>query len=81
VGLDNQQIKKTGNSIYQDFARNRRQYQVSNATLIDILNHVINDPADIVQTHWSQQFNVVSAIVFFNKLPYMNPVNAGTGTD
>ena len=69
------QIKKTGNSIYQDFARNRRQYQVSNATLIDILNHVINDPADIVQTHWSQQFNVVSAIVFFNKLPYMNPVN------
>ena len=69
------QIRKTENSIYQDFTHNRRQYQVANATLTDILSHVINDPADIVRTHWSQQFNLISAIAFFNKLPYMNPIN------
>ncbi len=69
------QTQQLENSIYQDFARNHRQYHVANASLSDILNHVINNPTDIVRAHWFQRFNVISTIAFFNKLPYVNSVN------
>jgi MscS family membrane protein len=61
--------------IFSELKNNLRVFRQVNATYVDLLKFVINNPRQIASTHWFQEFSLLSVISYVNHFDILRPVN------
>ena len=64
-----------GGPVHEQWNNNLQLLSNTHNTYQDILSFVINNPNKIARTHWFQQFSLLSAISFFNRIEFIKPIN------
>jgi len=61
--------------VFTDYKKNHAEFTLINTTYQDILKYVINNPLQIVSTHWFHEFSLLTAINYINHFEIIRLIN------
>ncbi len=66
---------KTGSPVLDEARENHKLFLQTSGSYRDILSYVINNPRQIVSSHWFQEFSLLSAISYINHFDLAHSIN------
>ncbi len=61
--------------VFADYKKHQTEFSLVNTTYQDILKYVINNPLQIVSTHWFQEVSLLTAISYINHFEIIRLIN------